>query len=172
MTPTIENGSFDIDSGGIGVLTKLLLERVWETPEARTVWARLVKGGFLSVQGVSGAAQPLIAAALRARMLGRPLVVITAGVKEQEVFHQDLETWLRLNQIEGGSLFYPGWEILPHESKLPHADVISERLETLVALTATVNDRAPVLVTTSTALMQRTFPSGTLSENAPRHRSR
>lgn len=165
MTPTIENGSFDIDSGGIGVLTKLLLERVWETPEARTVWARLVKGGFLSVQGVSGAAQPLIAAALRARMLGRPLVVITAGVKEQEVFHQDLETWLRLNQIEGGSLFYPGWEILPHESKLPHADVISERLETLVALTATVNDRAPVLVTTSTALMQRTFPSGTLSES-------
>ena len=31
-------------------------------------------------------------------------------------------------------LFFPAWEILPHEDKLPHADVISERLETLVAL--------------------------------------
>ena len=31
-------------------------------------------------------------------------------------------------------LFYPAWEILPHEAKLPHADVISDRLETLIAL--------------------------------------
>lgn len=31
-------------------------------------------------------------------------------------------------------LFFPAWETLPHEDKLPHADVISERLETLVAL--------------------------------------
>ncbi|MEQ2007589.1 MAG: transcription-repair coupling factor [Limisphaerales bacterium] len=33
-------------------------------------------------------------------------------------------------------LFFPAWETLPHEDKLPHADVISERLETLVALAA------------------------------------
>ena len=31
--------------------------------------------------------------------------------------------------------FYPSWEVLPHETRLPHADVISERLETLVHLT-------------------------------------
>ena len=33
-------------------------------------------------------------------------------------------------------LFYPAWEVLPHEDRLPHADVVSERLETLVALLA------------------------------------
>ena len=33
--------------------------------------------------------------------------------------------------------FYPAWEILPHEGKLPHADVISDRLQTLVALSDT-----------------------------------
>jgi transcription-repair coupling factor (superfamily II helicase) len=31
-------------------------------------------------------------------------------------------------------LFYPAWEVLPHEGKLPHADTISDRLQTLVAL--------------------------------------
>ena len=33
-------------------------------------------------------------------------------------------------------LFYPAWEVLPGDARLPHADVISERLETLVALSA------------------------------------
>ncbi len=58
-------------------------------------------------------------------------------------------------------LFYPGWEILPHEARLPHADVISERLETLVALTQHANAKtqpAPLVVTSVTALLQRTFP--------------
>ena len=31
-------------------------------------------------------------------------------------------------------LFFPEWEVFPHEGKLPHADVISDRLQTLVAL--------------------------------------
>jgi len=34
----------------------------------------------------------------------------------------------------GQPLFYPAWEVLPHDARLPHADVISERLETLVRL--------------------------------------
>jgi transcription-repair coupling factor (superfamily II helicase) len=64
-------------------------------------------------------------------------------------------------------LFYPAWEILPHEARLPHADVLSERLETLVTLlNATEDDPAssvtpatsPLVTTTVTALLQRTFP--------------
>jgi transcription-repair coupling factor (superfamily II helicase) len=56
---------------------------------------------------------------------------------------------------------------LPHEARLPHADVISERLETLVALTqhATRNtSTTPLIVTTVTALLQRTFPAGVVRE--------
>jgi transcription-repair coupling factor (superfamily II helicase) len=59
-------------------------------------------------------------------------------------------------------LFYPAWEVLPHENMLPHADVISERLETLVALAthqAKPRPDAPVVVTNVTALLQRTFPA-------------
>ncbi len=64
-------------------------------------------------------------------------------------------------------LFYPAWEVLPHEDRLPHADVISERLETLVALTqhATRNmAHVPLVVTSVVALLQRTFPAGTVRE--------
>jgi transcription-repair coupling factor (superfamily II helicase) len=56
--------------------------------------------------------------------------------------------------------FYPAWEILPHESRLPHADVISERLETLVALQQP--DTAPLIVTSVVALQQRTLAPGEL----------
>ncbi len=145
-------------------MTKNLLERVWETPEAQAVWKRLEHGGVLSLQGVSVAAQPLLAAALKIRIPNRTVVVVVPGVKEQEVFHQDVQTWLSSPNVESETLFYPAWEILPHESKLPHADVISERLQTLVALTEKTKKQAPLLVTTGMALMQRTFPPATISE--------
>ena len=51
--------------------------------------------------------------------------------------------------------------MLPHETRLPHVDVISERLETLVALTPHATrhtHQAPLIVTSVAALLQRTFP--------------
>jgi transcription-repair coupling factor (superfamily II helicase) len=105
------------------------------------------------------------------------MIVVTDGLKTQESYHQDAATWLRVAQEEtqgpsaapahpaerasGPLLFYPAWESLPHEAKLPHADVISERLETLVALASFpwgLGSPAPLLVTTVAALLQRTFP--------------
>ena len=173
---------------------------------------RLEQGGLLSCHGVSVAAQPFFAVLLRNLFPQRPVVVVTDGLKTQESFHQDIETWLRLLEAEGidvseavetpsvqptaptgesetsagrrhratqvrptaptegaetgpaqkkaRSLFYPAWEILPHEAKLPHADVISERLETLVALSDRSTLKPPLstlIVTNAVALMQRTF---------------
>jgi len=65
-------------------------------------------------------------------------------------------------------LFYPAWEILPHEARLPHADVISERLETLTALNQhklSVLHHAPLIVTSVVALLQRTFPQQELEQH-------
>ena len=112
-------------------------------------------------------------------------IVVTAGLKRQESFQQDVETWLaegRASMVEGRDpvngaaspsdpsprpptldsrpFFYPAWETLPHEAKLPHSDVISERLETLVALARNgIADPRPVplVVTSVTALLQLTF---------------
>ena len=73
-------------------------------------------------------------------------------------------------------LFYPAWDVLPHEAKLPHADVISERLETLVALSAFAGsdpgvrnpEPAPVIVTSVVALLQRTFAPTELRQRTRR----
>ena len=110
---------------------------------------------MLSGAGVCQAAQPFFAALLRKIFPRRPIIVVTDGLKTQESFQQDLETWL-------GSppLFYPAWETLPHEGKLPHADTISDRLQTLVVLSTLNSQPSPLVVTSVTALLQRTFPPG------------
>lgn len=136
----------------------------------------------MAYAGVSAAAQPFFAALLRHLFPKRPIVVVTDNLKTQESFQQDLETWLaagRESRVESRErnnsgapnpqpptlnprlLFYPAWENLPHEGKLPHADVISERLETLVALSSDSRLQTSdfrLIVTSVTALLQKTFP--------------
>ncbi len=119
---------------------------------------------MLSLHGVSAAAQAAVAAMLRSRFLERPILVVADSVKAQERIESDLQTWLGGREAsETGPacpLFYPPWDILPHEDKLPHADVLSERLETLAALGGSAPGRGaapPVIVTCVNALLQRTF---------------
>ena len=142
---------------------------------------RLEHGGALTCAGVSQAAQPFFAALLREIFPRRPIVVVTDNLKTQEGFQQDLETWLSLEstvhspqskagevsssspQPPSSPLFFPGWDVLPHEGKLPHADTISDRLQTLVALSRDATrkpQRAPLVVASVTALLQKTFPPG------------
>ncbi len=141
---------------------------------------RLEPGRVLSYSGVPPAAQPFLAVLLRRILPGRAIVVVTDGLKTQENAQQDIETWLRFAEEEAARerplrsttpdspfsrvasqpLFYPAWEILPHEPKLPHADVISERLETLaaVSINPSNSDRAPpIIVAGAIALLQPTF---------------
>jgi transcription-repair coupling factor (superfamily II helicase) len=97
-----------------------LLADIAKTPAVQTLARRLEKGGALSGNGVAQPAQPFLAALLRKIFPQRPIVVVTEGLKIQESFQQDIETWL------GSSpLFFPAWETLPHEGNLPHADIIS-----------------------------------------------
>jgi transcription-repair coupling factor (superfamily II helicase) len=140
----------------------------------------------LSCTSASQTAQPFFAALLHHIFPQRPIVVVTEGLKTQETFQEDIGTWLGIQSkvqspkskvlntqnatSNSGPLFYPPWEILPHESRLPHADVISERLETLVSLThrasrpASAAHRASILVTSVAALLQRTFPRHAIAE--------
>jgi transcription-repair coupling factor (superfamily II helicase) len=180
--------------------TSELFARVSQTPAVQSLAQRLEKGGVLSCAGISAAAQPFLTALLHRLFPQRPLVLVTDGLKAQESLQQDLTTWLgfmgeaRNPKPDTASapppiapqapppfslargdqpLFYPAWEILPNDARLPHADVISERLETLVALAgalrvgqrqATGQHHAPLMVTSVAALLQRTFPREVLSE--------
>ena len=62
-------------------------------------------------------------------------------------------------------LFYPAWEVLPHENKLPHSDTITDRLQTLVALaglSVTASPKSQIVVTSVIALLQKTFTAAAL----------
>src|ERR1041385_3615747 len=175
--------------------TSDLFAQVLETPAVQSLARRLENGGVLSCPGISNAAQPFLAAALRRQFTHSTIVVVADGRKTQESFEQDVRTWL---QVESGVqspkssvqrpeskdqssesrvpspqpstlnpqlLFYPSWEILPHEDRLPHSDVISDRLETLIALAKESRVQSPefkVVVTSVVALLQRTFPRSSL----------
>jgi transcription-repair coupling factor (superfamily II helicase) len=140
-----------------------LFADISQAPAVQSLARRLENGGVLSCPGVCQAAQPFLAVLLQKIFPRRPILVVTDGLKTQESFQQDIETWL------GSSpLFYPPWEVLSHEGKLPHADTISDRLQTVVAL-STLNSTArrsgaqtaqlsTLVVTSVTALLQKTFP--------------
>ena len=129
---------------------------VTSTPAAQALRRRVEEGGALSLENVSPGAQPFVAALLARLFPNRPIVVVTDGLKTQETFQQDMETWAG---GEAKPLFYPDWEMLPQEARLPHADIISDRLATLVALAGSAEGAAaPVLVANVTALLQKTLP--------------
>jgi transcription-repair coupling factor (superfamily II helicase) len=152
---------------------------------------RVAAGGALVCPGIAAPAQPFLAALLYQIFPARPIVVVTENLKAQESVQQDIETWLQVAgcklQVDSHAeptcnpqlstfnpLFYPAWEILPHENKLPHADVISDRLQTLVALAGYSALRTPhsaLVVTSVAALLQKTFAPVELKERI-RHLSR
>ena len=92
----------------------------------------------------------------------RVIVAVTGTVKEQEVLQQDVETWLARGGAGRKAWYYPSWEVLPNDTRLPHADVISERLETLLAL-AGKNGPPPLVMASGVALLQKTFSPEALS---------
>ncbi|MEI7534784.1 MAG: transcription-repair coupling factor, partial [Verrucomicrobiae bacterium] len=133
-------------------------------PAAQTFARRLEAGGAQTFSGIATSAQPFFAALLQRLFPQRTIVIVSENLKAQESFQQDLETWLGESPQ-----FYPAWEILPHEDKLPHADVISDRLQTLVSLSENSNSKSKaknskLIVTSVTALLQRTFPPGEIQE--------
>jgi transcription-repair coupling factor (superfamily II helicase) len=134
---------------------KHLFDRITASPSGQQLAQRLAAGGALSCGGVDAAGWAHLGAALRGQT-GRTVVLVVNALKVQETLQQDLETWLRLMGVEAPANYFPDWEVLPHEHKLPHADAISERLETLQVLAA--DGPAPVITTTVAALMQCTLP--------------
>jgi len=134
------------------------------------------QGGVVSCGGVAAAGQAFFTVLLRKLFPARPIVVVTEGLRMQENFHQDAQTWMQILSLKAETrspkpLFYPPWDILPHESKLPHADTISERLETLVALNPeaeTRNQEPPFIATSVTALLQPTFRPEQIRERTRR----
>jgi transcription-repair coupling factor (superfamily II helicase) len=156
--------------------TSSLFADILNAPAVQSLARRLEHGGVLTCAGVSQAAQPFFAVLLQKIFPQCPVVIVTDNLRTQESFQQDLETWLsvgRGSRVEGRRqndpgprpLFYPAWDVLPHEGRLPHADTISDRLETLVALSTLNAHPSTLIVTSVTALLQKTFPPEMLRDH-------
>ena len=145
-----------------------LFADILKTPAVQALVQRVEPGGAQTFSGIALSAQPFFTAFLQKQFPQRPIVIVTENLKAQESCQQDLETWLGESP-----LYYPAWEILPHEDKLPPADVISDRLQTLVALGASrITPHSSCLVVTSViALLQKTFAAADL-KNRTRHLNR
>jgi transcription-repair coupling factor (superfamily II helicase) len=131
-------------------------------PAVQSLTRRLENGGAWSCASVCTSAQPFFAALLKQIFPSRPIIVVTPDLKTQENFQQDIETWIGLSP-----LFYPAWEIFPHEGKLPHADTISDRLQTLVSLAGNSKFKtqsSKLVVTSVTALLQKTYTPGQIQK--------
>jgi hypothetical protein len=157
-----------------------LFADISQAPAVQSLARRLENGGVLTCPGVCEAARPFLAVLLQKIFPRRPFVIVAPDLKTQEGFQQDIETWLavqstvqsqksKVGKVPSAilhlpsSLFFPAWEILPHEGKLPHADTISDRLQTLAVLSNNSALRTPhsaLVVTSVTALLQKTFPPG------------
>ena len=133
-----------------------------QSPLRLPIKRRLDAGGFLSLNSVADPGKPFVTAWL-AQLAQRPILVVTDGLKSQEAFFNDLQTFLP------GARFYPAWETLPHEDQLPHAATIADRLKVLSELAggapgpgspALADGAIPpptVIVSSVQALLQRTF---------------
>ena len=81
-------------------MTAELFDRVSQTPAVQTLCRCLEAGGALSCHGVSPAAQPFFTVLLQRLFPHRPIVAVTIGLRNQEGFHQDVQTWLNLDAVE------------------------------------------------------------------------
>jgi DNA-binding transcriptional LysR family regulator len=71
-----------------------LFARVERSPAVHSLARRMEKGGVLSCTGVAAAAQPFLAALLHRLFPQRPIVLVTEGLRSQELAQQDLATWM------------------------------------------------------------------------------
>lgn len=177
------------------------------SPIAQELRHQLESANDVALYNISPAAAPCIAAALQILRPHQPILIVADALKTQETLFQDLQTWRAVggaaisnqkSQISDSKnsqpstlnpqlLFFPSWEIQPHDQRLPHVDVTSERLETLIKLLdlATASPpaksktksrsaassspaAAPVVVTTAIALLQKTFHADDLRDRTRR----
>jgi transcription-repair coupling factor (superfamily II helicase) len=127
--------------------------------------ARLAAGSDrrFPVMGLRGAAGVLMLREV-ARGLDRPLLVVTARASEAEALAREAAFFM--DEPEDGDAtarrihLYPAWELQPLAQLSPPADVQAAQIAALYALARTP---APIVVTSTQALMQRTLARAVLA---------
>ncbi|MDP6495148.1 MAG: transcription-repair coupling factor, partial [Dehalococcoidia bacterium] len=121
--------------------------------------------GERRIHGLQGGAKAY-ALSLIASKTKSPLLVITPSTREAESLFLDLAFFLgeenHPSPLEKRLHLFPSWEILPFEKLSPHPDLVAGRLEGLYHL---LEGKAPILVSTPSALLQKVIPKEALKQS-------
>lgn len=121
--------------------------------------------GEKRVYGLKGGARAYFLSLVTERC-HRPLLMITPTPAEAERLFLDLVFFLgerdHLSPIQKRLHLFPSWEVLPFEKLSPHPDNVAARLEGLYYL---LEGRAPILISTPAALMQKVIPKEDLKRS-------
>ena len=118
--------------------------------------------GEKKIYGLQGGARGYLLS-LIAESRRSPILAIAPTAREAEQLFQDLSFFLGAAEsaapLSKRLHLFPSWEILPFENLSPHPDAIGARLEGLYHL---VEGRAPILVSSAAAVMQKVIPKEAL----------
>ncbi len=120
--------------------------------------------GEKRLHGLQGGARAYLLSRI-AEKRREPMLIIAPTTREAEQLFLDLGFFLGEEQstpLEKRLHLFASWEILPFENLSPHPDSIAARLEGLYHL---IEGRAPILVSTPAALMQRVIPKAALKRS-------
>ncbi len=132
-----------------GALSPLLA--LWEgLPVYRDLVAALVAGesGHRARVVVREAAKAAAIAGLHNRV-ERPVLVVAADATRAQERYEDLLAW---SAASSRVLLFPAFDALPYEQLPVPADVLTRRVEVLIALSAAGSQPPPLIVTSPTAL--------------------
>lgn len=114
--------------------------------------------GEKRIHGLKGGARAYVLARVAAKF-DAPMLVIAPTTREAENLYSDLAFFIGEESpnhpLKKRLHLFPAWEVLPFERLSPHPDNVAARLEGLYHLLET---RAPIVVSTPAAVMQKLIP--------------
>ncbi len=138
-----------------GALSPLLA--LWEAlPVYRDLVAALATGasGRQSRIVVREAAKTAVVAGLHSQA-GRPILVVAADATRAQERCEDLLAW---SAAPSRVLLFPAFDALPYEQLPVPADVLTRRVEVLIALSAGGGSQPPPLIVTSPTALASLLP--------------
>ena len=141
-----------------GALSPLLA--LWEAlPVYRDLVAALAAGepGHRSRVVVREAAKAAVVAGLHSQ-IGQPVLVIAADATRAQERYEDLLAW---SAASSRVLLFPAFDALPYEQLPVPADVLTRRVEVLIALSTAGGSQPPPLIVTSPTALASFLPPPT-----------
>ena len=138
-----------------GALSPLLA--LWEAlPAYRELAAALAAGesGRRARVVVREAAKAAVLAGLHSQ-LGRPILIVAADATRAQERYEDLLAW---STASSRVLLFPAFDALPYEQLPVPADMLTRRVEVLIALSAAGGSQPPPLIVTSPAALASWLP--------------